>query len=552
VRIALSALTNDTADYYGAADVRHGSVTTVTLRKESDDERALLAAASAEAIEGIFLQPDRPVTPAVALAQVAAGLAEAAPDNALGRLAAALDLDATEIGLRGRPGERLLFGCSALLRHALGPDAASLTFASLADLTLTWLLPIRLDLHRDWSWDGLDHVSISRDGTEVGRIEPSRSIGYEAAEGAPTDRSTLLFLDAVDPKPVGGFPAELHLAYTVNAVPRNAAAEVDGALELSIDLPITTPPAQVPALASAGLALSDYTSDAGYSATEPRTKMLWLEFTAPPADPADSFYCRVLANAPDPVLCGGDAPVSSVAEPPLPIDPEPIRSIVPGQSDDRAGAGAMQQLIPTNSDRHYLVPLPPGVTPDSPMLFGFFTYELRVGHRDGWTTAQGRYGRPMRVTGVQHPAPLLTCAVTYSRAGLEVSVPFADPVVGPTSARPYPPSTQLWVLLYAQVHQADGSSMRNVLLGNRQATPRANRWDIRWLPPRADVGTATWSRDEVVAFLELLGLGPDNPVSCLAVETLPGDEPVPDPVGSGLGYERFLRTSPLTAVPPLC
>src|SRR5262249_44023154 len=147
-------------------------------------------------------------------------------DNALGRLAAALDLDATDIGLRGRPGQRLLFGCSALLRHALGPDGASLSFASLGDLTLTWLLPIRLELRRDWSWDGLDHVSISRDGVNVGRIEPSRSIGHEAAEGAPTDRSTLIFLDAVDPKPAGGFPAALHLTYTVSPVPRNAAAQV--------------------------------------------------------------------------------------------------------------------------------------------------------------------------------------------------------------------------------------------------------------------------------------------------------------------------------------
>jgi hypothetical protein len=44
----------------------------------------------------------------------------------------------------------------------------------------------------------------------------------------------------------------------------------------------------------------------------------------------------------------------------------------------------------------------------------------------------------------------------------------------------------------------------------------------------------------------------DAPISCLAVETLPADTNVADPVATGLGYERFLRTSPLTPVPELC
>ena len=37
-------------------------------------------------------------------------------------------------------------------------------------------------------------------------------------------------------------------------------------------------------------------------------------------------------------------------------------------------------------------------------LFGFYVYELRVGHTDRiWCTAQGRFGHPTRVNGVQHP-----------------------------------------------------------------------------------------------------------------------------------------------------
>lgn len=553
VRLSVHAVTSDTADYYGAPDVRHGAVTEVALRKESSDERSLLRVALAEAIEAIFLQPDHPVDPAVALAQRAAGLAAVGPDNVLGRLASALDLAATDVGLRAHPGHRVIFGCSASLRHLLGPDGASLGFGSLGDLSLTWLVAIRLELDRDWSWDGLDHLSVVRDGVEVGRIEPTGSVGHEALDGAPLDHSELCFLDAIDPKPAAGtFPAELHPTYSVVAVLRDPSALHDPATALTLDLPIVTPPAQVPRLASAGLMLSPYQHDAGYSSTDQRERMLWLEFAEPPADPADIFYARVLAYAADPALTGNADATTDVVEPPLPIDPEPIRTIVPGQSDDSAGANAMQALVPTESLRHFLVPLGPGLTATSDELFGFFTYELRAGHHTGWSTAQGRYGRPLRVTGVQHPNPPLSCAVTHNRAGLEVSAPFADPVDGGRSLRPYPPITELFVLLYAQVFQADAATMRNVLLANRAALSRAKRWGNHDQRPAADIGTATWSESEIQELLGMFGLGPDTPLSCLVVETLPGDEPIPDPLGSGLGYERFLRTSALTAVPGLC
>jgi hypothetical protein len=87
------------------------------------------------------------------------------------------------------------------------------------------------------------------------------------------------------------------------------------------------------------------------------------------------------------------------AEPPRPLDPELIRSVAPGQSNDLAGLNAMQKLVRSpSSDRHYLIPLPDGLNAESAELFGFFVYELRLGH-DGsrWSTAQGRFGRPLRV-----------------------------------------------------------------------------------------------------------------------------------------------------------
>lgn len=553
VRIAVSALAAERAGYYGADDVRQGQQTTLAVSKYGTGETHLLRAVLADPVEGIFLQPDAPVTPAVALAQQAAGLGLAAPDDPLGRLASALNLAVSGTGLRANPGERVLFGCSQGAAHSLGPDGGSIQFASVNDLTLVWIVAVRLELSRDWSWDGLDHLSIRKGGVEVGQVEPRSTAAAEALEGAPTDHSDIVFFDIFDPKPPPGqFPAELELTYTVHPVFRNPAATADPDPAFDLHLPITTPPGDVPELASAGIALSPYTRDDAYSFTGQRQRMLWFEFAAPPANSADSFYARVLAYAPDPVLTDVNPVLPEAAEPPLPIDPEPIRTIVPGQSDDHAGAFAMQLLQPTDSPVHFYVPLPAGMTPDSAELFGFFTYELRIGHTIGWSTAQGRYGRPLRVTGVQHPAPTLTASVIRSQSGIEISAPVADPVYQGESLLPYPPVTQLWVLLYAQVYQADDTDMRNLLLDSRQAPILVDRWTNKFAPLRADTGTATWSAGELVKILGLLGLSPDAPLSCVVVETLPGGQPVTDPVSAGLGYERFLRTSPLTAIPVQC
>jgi len=553
VRIAVNALAAERSSYYGSEDVRHGQQSALATASYSQNESQLLHEALSDPVEGIFLQPDAPVTQAVALAQQMAGQGVAAPDNALGRLAAALDLAVVDTGLRAHPGERVLFGCGPGVAHVLGPDGGSIQFGSISDLTKVWIVAVRLELDRDWSWEGLDHLSIQQEGVEVGQVQARATVAHEALEGAPTDHSEIVFLDVFDPKPPPGeFPAEIERKYTIQPVFRHTPTSADADMTFDLKLPITTPPGQVPKLASAGLALSPYNRDAAYSHTESRQKVLWFEFAEAPENPDDSLYARVLAYAPDPVLIRETPELPEASEPPLPIDPEPIRTIVPGQSDDQAGESAMQLLQPTDSPVHFFVPLPPGTTADSPELFGFYTYELRVGHSVGWSTAQGRFGRPLRATGVQHPAPTLPVAVNRSKAGIEINAPVANPVFEGESLLAYPPVTQLWALLYAQVHQADDADMRNILLDNRRASTEARRWTFRAERAVAETGTATWSEAELEAVLSLLGLSPDTPLSCLVVETLPGSEPVADPVSSWLGYERFLRTSPLTAIPAQC
>jgi hypothetical protein len=113
----------------------------------------------------------------------------------------------------------------------------------------------------------------------------------------------------------------------------------------------------------------------------------------------------------------------------------------------------------SDSDRHCLLPLPPGIHADAAEMFGFCTYEFRVEHyRDGeemaWTTTQGRFGRPLRVTGIQHPAPTLTCNVNRDEQKVYVSAPCAVAEFNGRNVTADPPRTQLWGLLYTQVKQA--------------------------------------------------------------------------------------------------
>ena len=318
-------------------------------------------------------------------------------------------------------------------------------------------------------------------------------------------------------------------------------------------LPITTPPSQVPKIVSAGFAFSDYTPEDNYSVTNERQRRLFLELDGAPLDAQDAYFVRILAYGPDPMLIAPGTELPSPPEPPLPIDPEPLRSVRPNQSNDRAGLTAMEPLIRSaESPRHYLVPLPKGLVADSPELFGFFVCELRVGH-DGtrWCTAQGRFGPPLRATGVQHPAPQLRCGVTRTLSHVLVRAPYASPVLDGTNIRPRMPRTTLFGLLYAQVMQVDGAGWRNVLL--LRARGRLDEGEPNAPDTRLVHGVMMFTQNDILNALRLMGLAADAPLSALAIETMPEpDSPYQDPVGVDLGQVRFLRTSTLTPVPAIC
>ncbi len=362
----------------------------------------------------------------------------------------------------------------------------------------------------------------------------------------------------------------------------------------SMPLPATTVPAQVPNIVGAGYALSPYVRDHEYSATAVRERCLWLEFDEPVKDPNDAIFARVLAYAPDPLLAfpNPDQVLVRQDDPPLAIDPELVRVITVGHGNDNAGLDAMQPMVPETADpstplvqvtpTHFLLPLPPGLHAESPELFGFFTYEFRVGHTARiWCTAQGRFGHPLRLSGVQHPAPPLKVLVERTPGGMTVTAPHAVAVFEGRNVTSRPPKTELWCMLYAQVHQADAREARNLLLAEgRLELAKDRQIDVRtFLAERAEMpikafnslalnldhaatGRFRWSEHEIRHFLELFDLPADTPLSVLAVEMMPrydrfilfSDESdqVVRPLSRELGQYRILRSSPLVAAPEVC
>jgi hypothetical protein len=551
VRLRLTAVckSDPGLDYFGSESARRSAFPVfVELRAPSKDEQGLFVPdAPGKQMQAIFLQPDLP----------------GGPSNAAARLAQKLGLVNTGLTFTGHRGRRTVFGCAGALRHTLAPDRSAITFASASDLIRQWIIAIRVQLDRDWTWDALAQTSfeIERDSQVIGTIEMPRTISQLALSGDRT-KTDLIFFHAIDPKPQpADFPAEIHTRYLLRARFRDEPATADLPLEWPLRLPVAVAPAQTPKLVSAGIALSGYEAAPDYSSTAARKRMLWLEFDSPPLDPQDRYFARVLACAPDPVLMRPDEVIPEPAEPPLPIDPELIRVVVPNQSADEAGLDAMQQLVPSpnrphRSAKQLLVPLPEGLGPNSPEVFGFFVYEFRVGHDDSrWSTSQGRFGPPLRVTGVQHPPPALFCHAGRTPTEIRVDAAYATPVFEGRNLRPIVPNTEIWILLYVQVVQIDGASHRNVLLSRAKVKPLSRpRGDQLYGDDALLMGGTVFEQRSIVERLLSLGLPRNSPLSVLAVELLPEPEVerFADPLGGDLGHVRILRSSPLHAVPPIC
>ncbi|MBW3469958.1 hypothetical protein [Arthrospiribacter ruber] len=612
------------------------------------------------------------------------------------RLAMALGLKAKGMTIYAPKGERVVFGVSSRIRHSLSPDGSSVTFASRSELQDHWLGCLSYQVNRDWTWDGLQTTAFSigkstafrRDMIEAaaGSFTPQQilqrklkevlglSISYSSGAPAPIIEShvgdiefletasfeslqpnrfgrvergftRIVYIDAIEPKSPfrrsasnsnPRLPDELWVDYSIMPQARPGHAQIDKIEAEDLKLPTVLRPSQIPKIVSVGLAFSPYLRSEDYSSTEARRKHLWVEFEEAIESPDDTYFCRVLANSPDQLLSSNNLDqFAAPEESELPISPEFTRVVVPGQSDDMAGLDAMQPMIKaSDSDRHYILPLPPGLHSESPEMFGFFTYEFRVGHTHWaeqednlWSTAQGRFGKPIRVTGIQHPCPNLLCSVTRDETSLYVSAPFAKAVLKGKNVTAKPPRTSLWSLLYTQVIQADGRDYRNILLSEKMMRHDFERekaqkaaeiqeklqafsfnpvnvstqpTSFEFKPEIIDIGaflslhknlhpmgTSEYSSLEIADLLKSMGLPEDSPLSVLVVEVFGNITNFSDhlrnmrrgtrgfagfagnqwagefksdshphenqqPLSSGLGHFRILRTSPLTKVPFVC
>ena len=598
IRLTLRAVCEEKnpGEYYGLEsddhtyNTRYGRTSNIVLYKPSAVEQNLFANTSpADRIKGIYLQPDPPKAAFFGnYIDLIVGKQEEKIPDMIQRFALANGIESKGLTLVGKKGERLQFGCSNKIRHTLSPDHSSITFASKGDLMNHWLCCISLLIERDWTWDALEDLSFTfsrekkfrkDDGSEkeileVGDIEMKKTISINALQNPDRSFTKLIFIDAVEPKNDPKFHDLIDLTYSViTNFKADHAAEKDDPLKLTLTLPVTNIPAQIPKITSAGIALSPYIRNEKYSSTEPRSRYLWIEFDEPVLDPDDLYFARVLAYAPDQLISNNEPELfAAPSEPSLPIDPEFIRVITPGQSDDGSGLDAMQPMEKSlDSDKHYLLPLPPGLHSESDEMFGFFTYEFRVGHAniegrpDRWSTAQGRFGRALKATGIQHPAPTLTCICSRDEEKLYVTAPYASAVLNGKNVTSVPPRTTLWALLYAQIKQADNKDFRNILLNEKKLDWRVRveyQKNVRWLEKynneqiktlknvafinldteisytnlqnvfqltdystlnkdSTKYGTAIWSNQEINQILEMYGLPLDVSLSVLCVEMLP-------------------------------
>lgn len=568
IQITVRAKCAEKINYYVDDQPLLGMTTKFLMRQSAQNETALFKTTSEQAmVRGIFLREPLPKESKEITIQDIALHGELASfkktllreknnnviqPESVENLSKIIGCKARGMSLTGDQGQRWQFGAARAIRHSLAPDNTSLTFATENDLLNHWLVPITLIINRDWSWDGILPESIHifrrtkflldeawQDEVSVGTIELKKGINIHALTNSDRLQTYICFIDSVEPKTsdLTKFPDEILIEYKIqpNFKIDNPELAIDEPLQLSLHLPITTPPAQQPKIVSAGMALSPYQRDAEYANTEVRQRYLWVEFDQPIQNPRDTYFGRITAYAPDPLLAEWKSDWMTPKEPvPLAIEPEFIRVISPQHSDDKSGLNAMQQLIQaTDSKRHYLIPLPPGLNSESPELFGFFTYEIRVGHLEGWSTAQGRFGRALEYQGVQHPLPQLMCLPDRSEKQIRVAAPYAEAVFDGRNITSKPVRTQIWALLYTQVRMADKSDNRNILLNDRLLQPEPeNIFDpatgvllhSKTFSDGVKKGIATWTNTEISNILKNFGLPADSPLSVLCVEIMPNGE----------------------------
>ena len=312
-------------------DSRFGKVQQFMFYKEPAVELDLLQPfESIQPVQALFLKPDSvPTIKGNIFSSLLRRESEEQQSGVVERLANALGLEAKGLTMVAPKGERVAIGCNSRIRHTLAPDGSSITFATKADLYNHWLTTLSYKVNRDWSWDTLDDVAFVierefkfrkdknteiRKNTYLGDIELKHTVSYEALQSDRFDRvnrnyTRIVYIDALDPKNElkqnNGelrFPDELWAEYKIRPKMRAGHTQAEIIETDRLTLPTVLPPVQIPKLVSVGIAFSPYERTENYSSSEARKRYLWVEFDQPVENPDDTYYCRMLGNAPDQMM----------------------------------------------------------------------------------------------------------------------------------------------------------------------------------------------------------------------------------------------------------
>ena len=151
VRLELRAAGRNDLTYFGNDRARRSAPVMIEVHGVAQSEAAFFRNLDLPtALRSVFLLND----PAADGAPASAVQPQNNPAPVLvARLAAAAGLLASENSLVGRPGERVVFGCSGL-KHRVSPEGGTLTLTHVAELAGLWVNVLRVEIDRDWTWKG--------------------------------------------------------------------------------------------------------------------------------------------------------------------------------------------------------------------------------------------------------------------------------------------------------------------------------------------------------------------------------------------------------------
>ena len=526
-------------DYFGSEAARLGDATSVSMFAAGRDEREFFVPDDDEPIASgaCCLRPQEKDSTALQVRSkqsVASAKATRVRCTCLRRSSASRH-PAARCGRS--PAGACCSACTKNLAHVLAPDGSAVTFSAESDLTDRWLAvvtvghPARLDVERR-------SAGVARNLTPGDRRRRASHVAAQRESGSVpgardwrarrsiAHRRYIVFFDAVDPKPIPPAPpSEMSLTYVVTPGFRIPPAQSDPAADA------------VGRFADCRAADADRQGRLGWRdavgctrgrrttrALTSARRCCGSSSTKPPTNPADGYFGRVLTYAPDPMLTR-EAPVQPPPDPPLPIssgvhprDPAAsVRRSRRSQRDAAAHADVVAAAL-----RVAAAARARGDEPRSARLLR--RTKSGSGTLVGWSTARARFGPPLRVAGVQHPAPhtqlrsvqdagcgprVRTVCDTGVRRPVAVAVVSRDDDVdravraGHAGRRRGP--SQHPVVAQAGADSAEARhQLRSVVAARRCRNGR---------------------QSEIELALASLGLPKSSPLSVLAVEMLPEAEP---------------------------